>query len=145
MFRMHLLNPLFLSDLYLSDNICISIRSSICIYWPVRSFLHHNMMPIPYLNTTARTTALLFQTAMLIRSAVTKFLRPLYTRYNERVKHKAMSLYITAFPQKYTLSFNLNSVLDVSLQKPFVYQLFANCCISPSNKRMLIYKPYSFE
>jgi len=49
------------------------------------------------------------------------------------------------FPQMYKLSFYLNSVLHVSLQNPFVFQLFANCCISPSNKRMLIYKPYSFE
>jgi hypothetical protein len=34
----------------------------------------------------------------------------------------------------------LNNVLNVLLQNPFVFQLFANCCISPSNKRILIYK-----
>jgi len=48
-------------------------------------------------------------------------------------------------PQMYNLSFYLNSVLHVSLQKPFAFQLLANCFISPLNKRMLIYKPYSFE
>jgi hypothetical protein len=33
---------------------------------------------------------------MLIRSAVKKFLRPLYTRYNEPVTHTAMSFYVMA-------------------------------------------------
>ena len=49
---------------------------------------------IPYVNTTARTAALLPQTAMLIRSAVKMFLTTLYIRYNEPDTHKAVPLYI---------------------------------------------------
>jgi hypothetical protein len=71
--------PAVFSDLYLSDNIFISIRSSIFIYRPLRSFLHYNMPPIPYVNTNARTAEMLFQTAMLIRSAAKIFISSLYT------------------------------------------------------------------
>ena len=64
------------------------------IYCSLRSFLHYNTPPIPYVNSTARTAALLPQTALLIRSAVKMFLRPLHIRYNEPDTHKAMPLYI---------------------------------------------------
>jgi hypothetical protein len=48
-------------------------------------------------------------------------------------------------PHMYGLSFYLNNVLNVSLRKPVVFQLFANCCHFTVNKRVLLCKPYKFE